>query len=73
MQVYEVWSKAGSRTEYELTVSVSSDRIPERGSTVEIPDVGKVDVLSSLVLLKGDRKPPDGEVIVRLDVVAEPR
>jgi hypothetical protein len=72
MKVYEVWTRAGSPHEHEVTVSVPADGRYGRGGSIDIPGLGVCSIEQGWVLGKGDRDVPDGEIVVRLDVTSEP-
>jgi hypothetical protein len=55
-----------------VTLSVPASSIPVRGSTINVPDIGSLSVETAMVLRKGDRDVPDGEVVVRVDGTTEP-
>jgi len=73
MKVYEVWTRAGSPTEHEVTLSVPADGRYGRGANIDIPGLGVCSIEQGWVLAKGDRDVPDGEIVVRLDVTSELR
>jgi hypothetical protein len=72
MKVFEHWTVSGSPDEHEVTFSVPAAQVPVRGSTINIPGVGSVSVMTAKVLRKGGRDVPDGEVVVRVDCTTEP-
>ncbi len=72
MKVFEHWTVAGSPDEHEVTFSVPATEVPVRGSTIDVPGVGSLSVMTAKVLRKGDYEVPDGEIVVRVDGTTEP-